>query len=61
MALTVGIESGLFTALAEDGGCPKTAQDLAQRIDANPDMICMPSLNVIATVIESADDPSQRA
>lgn len=39
-ALTVGIDTGLFTALAEDGGSPKTAQDLAKKLGVDSPLLC---------------------
>ncbi|SPO07028.1 related to O-methyltransferase B [Cephalotrichum gorgonifer] len=39
-ALTVGIDTGLFAALAEDGGSPKTAQDLAKKLHIDPPLLC---------------------
>jgi len=38
--LTVGVDTGLFTALAENDGSPKKAQDLAQKIGVDPPLLC---------------------
>ncbi len=40
-ALTFGVDVGLFPLLADDGGSPKDAHDLANTLGVDPPLLCM--------------------
>ncbi|KAK4033599.1 Demethylsterigmatocystin 6-O-methyltransferase [Parachaetomium inaequale] len=58
MALTIGVNTGLFHLLAKDGGCAKKADDMAKTLGIQPALLCRLLRHVAAMgyIVEVAAD-----